>query len=106
MSKTEGKRPDKRNSHRAKISRKLRVRPSDPEVEPFEEFPLSANVSKRGVYFHTELQSYRAGMRLFVTCPFTFATDPMASEYIAEVLRVDNLAEGRSGIAVRLITTI
>jgi hypothetical protein len=106
MPNTEGKRPEKRISHRAKVSRKLRVRPSDPEVEPFEEFPVSVNVSKRGVYFHTELQGYSAGMRLFVTYPFTFVADPMASEYVAEVLRVDPLAEGRFGIAVRLITTI
>ena len=40
------------------------------------------------------------GMRLFVTHPFTFTGDPMKSEYLAEVVRVDHLADSRFGIAV------
>jgi hypothetical protein len=32
-------------------------------------------------------------MRLFVTYPFTFADDPMKSEYLAEVLRADKLGQ-------------
>jgi hypothetical protein len=44
-------------------------------------------------------------MRLFVTYPFTFTGDPMKSEYLAEVVRVEHLADCRFGIAVRLIMT-
>jgi hypothetical protein len=60
---------NKRTSPRAKVSRMLRVRPSDPGGEPFEELPISVNVSKRGIYFHTHLRNYRVGLRLFVTYP-------------------------------------
>jgi hypothetical protein len=102
----ENKRLDNRASRRAKVARKLRVRPSDPDVEHFEEVLVSTNVSKQGIYFQTHLDSYRGGMRLFVTYPFTFENDPMKTEYIAEVLRVEQFPEGKFGIAIRLITTI
>ena len=84
----------------------LRVRPSEGDADPFEELPISTNVSKRGIYFHTNLQNDRVGMRLFVTYPFTFVNDPMKSEYLAEVVRVEQLADGRFGIAIRLLMTI
>jgi hypothetical protein len=102
----ENKRLDDRASRRAKVARKLRVRPSDPDVEHFDEVLVSTNVSKQGIYFQTHLDSYRVGMRLFVTYPFTFENDPMKTEYIAEVLRVEQFPEGKFGIAIRLITTI
>ena len=76
----------------------LRVRPSDPGGEHFEELPVTVNVSKGGLYFHTHLGTYCVGMRLFVTCPFTFGGDPMKSEYLAEVVRVDHLADNRFGL--------
>jgi hypothetical protein len=84
----------------------LRVRPSESSAEDFQELPVTANVSKAGLYFHTHLSAYRVGMRLFVTYPFTFANDPMQSEYLAEVVRVDHLADSRFGIAVRLMMTV
>lgn len=100
------KAPEKRISPRAKVSRMLRVRPSDPGAEHFQELPVTVNVSKGGLYFHTHLSTYRVGMRLFVTYPFTFASDPMKSEYLAEVMRVDQLADSRFGIAVRLMMPV
>lgn len=99
-----GARFEKRLSPRAKVSRMLRVRPS--EGEHFEELPMTANVSKHGIYFHTHLPNYRMGMRLFVTYPFTFTNDPMKSEYLAEVVRVGKLADSRFGIAIRLLSSI
>ena len=95
---------EKRLNPRAKISRMLRVRPSD--GARFEEMPVSTNVSKCGIYFHTHLSYYHKGMRLFVTYPFTFANDPLKSEYLAEVVRVEQLADGRFGVAIRLLMTI
>lgn len=102
----ENKRLDNRTSRRAKVARKLRIRPSDPDIEHFEETLVSTNVSKNGIYFETRLDNYRVGMRLFVTYPFTFENDPMKTEYIAEVLRVEEFPDRKFGIAIRLITTI
>jgi hypothetical protein len=88
------------------MSRMLRVRPSDPDVEHFEELLVSTNESKRGIYFHTHRSDYHQGMRLFITFPFTFAHDPMKCEYLAEVVRVEHLKDDRGGVAVRLLMTV
>ena len=106
MSKTETAHMEKRLNRRAKMSRLLRVRPSDPDDEHFEELPVSTNVSKQGIYFHTHRSDYYKGMRLFITFPFTFAQDPMACEYLAEVVRVDKLTDERFCVAVHLLMTI
>jgi hypothetical protein len=106
MSNTETTQVDKRLSRRAKMSKLLRVRPSGPDDEYFEELPVSTNVSKQGIYFHTHRSDYYKGMRLFITFPFTFAQDPNASEYLAEVVRVEKLTDERVGVAVRLLMTI
>jgi hypothetical protein len=63
-------------------------------------------VSKQGIYFQTRLDSYRVGMRLFVTYPFTFENDPMKTEYLAEVVRIEQLPDNKFGVAVRLMMTI
>jgi hypothetical protein len=99
-------RVENRGSQRVRISRKLRVRPSQSDSEHFEEFPISANVSKTGVYFYTSLQRYRTGMRLFVTYPFTFVNDPMKTEYLAEVVRVEQVSDERFGVAIHFLRTI
>jgi len=97
---------EKRLSRRAKMSQMIRVRPSDPDDAHFEELPVTVNVSRGGLYFHTHRNDYSVGMRLFITCPFTFANDPMKTEYLAEVVRTEQLANNRTGIAVRLLMTI
>jgi PilZ domain-containing protein len=97
---------EKRLARRAKMSKMVRVRPSGPDDEHFEELPITVNVSKHGIYFHTHRTDYRKGMRLFITYPFTFANDPMKTEYLAEVVRVEDLADKRVGVAVRLLMTI
>jgi hypothetical protein len=43
---------------------------------------------------------------LFVTYPFTFANDPMKSEYLAEVVRVEKISNERFGVAIHLLRTI
>jgi hypothetical protein len=91
-----------RRSRRAKIAKPLRVRPSEPRDEHFEDLPISINASKDGIYFHTRRGNYYKGMRVFVTFPFTSPHDPMNCEYVAEVVRVETLANGRFGVALHL----
>jgi len=97
---------EKRRSRRAKIVKPLRVRPSEPRDEHFEDNPVSINASKEGIYFHTRRGNYYKGMRLFVTFPYTSVHDPMNCEYVAEVVRVEKLANGRYGVAVQLKMTM
>jgi len=97
---------EQRRSRRAKIAKPLRVRPSDPRDEHFEDLPVSVNASKEGIYFHTRRSNYYKGMRVFVTFPFTSPHDPMNCEYVAEVVRVENLANNRFGVALHLKMTM
>lgn len=96
----------KRRSRRAKIARPLRVRPSEPRDEHFEDLPISVNASKEGIYFLSRCESYYPGMRVFVTFPYTSPHDPLNCEYVAEVVRVEKLANGKSGVAVHLKMTM
>jgi|SRR5271165_5472563 len=91
-----------RRARRAKLARPLRVRPSEPRDDHFEDLPVSVNASKHGIYFTTKRSSYYKGMRVFVTFPYTSAHDPMNSEYLAEVVRIDTMPNGKFGIAVDL----
>jgi hypothetical protein len=93
---------DKRVSRRAKISRPVRVRPSEPRDDHFEDLPVSVNASKSGIYFTSRLKSYYLGMRVFVTFPYSSPHDPMNCEYVAQVVRVEKLENGKSGVAVHL----
>ncbi len=95
-----------RRSRRAKVAKPVRVRPTEARDEHFEDFPISVNASKHGIYFTTRRSGYHKGMRVFVTFPFTSAHDPMSSEYLAEVKRVEVLAHRRFGIAVHLLMTV
>ena len=98
--------PNKRRSRRAKIAKPLRVRPSEPRDEHFEDMPISVNASKEGIYFHTRRPNYYKGMRVFVTFPFTSAHDPMNCEYVAEVVRVESLPNARFGVSLHLLMTV
>jgi hypothetical protein len=97
---------DKRRSRRAKIVKPLRVRPSEPRDEHFEDLPTSLNASKEGIYFQTRRTTYYKGMRVFVTFPFTSHHDPMNCEYVAEVVRVESLPNNRFGVALHLLMTV
>jgi hypothetical protein len=95
-----------RRGRRAKISKQVRVRPSDPRDDHFEDLSVSANVSKHGIYFVSRRSGYYKGMRVFVTFPFTSTHDPMNCEYLAEVVRVEGLPNSKTGVAVDLKMTL
>jgi len=103
---TEPKFTEHRRTRRAKIVKPLRVRPSEPRDEHFEDLPVSVNASKEGIYFHTRRSNYYKGMRVFVTFPFSSMHDPMNCEYVAEVVRVESLPNGKFGVALHLIMTM
>jgi hypothetical protein len=95
-----------RRSRRAKIARPVRVRPSSPQDEHFEDIPTSVNASREGIYFTTRKTNYYQGMRVFVTFPYSSAHDPMICEYLARIVRVENLPNSKFGIAVELLSTM
>ncbi|MGB7280687.1 MAG: PilZ domain-containing protein [Candidatus Acidiferrum sp.] len=94
---------ERRGSRRCKITQLMRIRPSDPEKEHFDDMRGTLSVSRSGVYFQTSEPSYEIGMRLFVTLPYS--QDPMSlnREYLAEVVRRDPLPTGMFGVGLKIL---
>jgi hypothetical protein len=94
---------ERRASRRCKITQLMRIRPSDPEKDHFDDMRGTISVSRTGVYFHTTEAGYEVGMRLFVTMPYTQGALSTGREYLAEVVRVDSMVNGMTGVGFKLL---
>jgi hypothetical protein len=94
---------ERRSTRRCKITQLMRIRPSDPERDHFEDLRGSMSVSRNGVYFQTSETTYELGMRLFVTMPYTQGAASMSHEYLAEVVRVEPMPNGMIGIGFKIL---
>jgi hypothetical protein len=94
---------ERRGSRRCKITQLMRIRPSDPEKDHFDDIRGTLSVSRSGVFFQTSEAGYEIGMRLFLTLPYS--QDPMSlnREYLAEVVRRDPLPTGMFGIGLKIL---
>ena len=97
---------NRRTRHRAKMAQPVRVRPSEPRGNDFDEVLATINVCRNGIYFPTDRTSYYKEMRLFITFPYNTGHGAINQEYIGRVVRIDNLPDGRLGIAVHLVMTV
>ena len=95
--------PERRGSRRCKINQLMRIRPSDPEKEHFEDLRGSTSVSRSGVSFQTSEKGYELGTRLFVTMPYSRDPAAINREYLAEVVRLDMLPNGLIGVGIKLL---
>lgn len=94
---------ERRGNRRCKITQLMRIRPSDPNLDHFEDLRGSASVSRSGVYFQSSEAGYEVGMRLFVTMPYSRDPATMSREYLAEVVRRDILPTGMFGIGFKIL---
>jgi hypothetical protein len=94
---------ERRGSRRCKITQLMRIRPSDPNKDHFDDMRGSVSVSRSGVFFQSSESGYEVGMRLFVTMPFSQDPASMAREYLAEVVRRDVLPTGMFGIGFKIL---
>jgi hypothetical protein len=94
---------ERRGSRRCKINQLMRIRPSEPERDHFEDLRGSHSVSRSGVYFQTSEKGYEIGMRLFVTMPYSNMPSALNREYLAEVVRLDALPNGLNGVGIKLL---
>jgi hypothetical protein len=94
---------ERRGTRRCKITQLMRIRPSDPNKEHFEDMRGSVSVSRSGVFFQSSEPGYEVGMRLFVTMPYSQDPASMAREYLAEVVRRDALPTGMFGIGIKIL---
>ncbi len=97
------KQTERRGSRRCKITQLMRLRPSDPEKDHFEDIRGSISMSRSGVYFQSSEPGYEIGMRLFVTMPYSKEPTALHREYLAEVVRRDELPNGLMGIGFKIL---
>jgi hypothetical protein len=94
---------ERRGSRRCKITQLMRIRPSDPNKEHFEDMRGSVSVSRSGIFFQSSERGYEVGMRLFLTMPYSQDPASIAREYLAEVVRRDVLPTGMFGIGIKIL---
>jgi hypothetical protein len=102
----EPSRLEKRGKGRLRLGCFIRVRPSVPGSKSVSEVLKTLNVSRNGLYFGTISNFYFKGMRLFVTYPYSSTAGALNRDYVAEVMRVDQLPNGHYGVAIRLLSTL
>ncbi len=90
---------ERRGERRVKVDRLVYVRPADADSGYFEEVRSMRDLSRSGFYFTTERNFYRPGTQVNVVPAF----GTLNLEYLGEVVRVEKLAEGEFGVAVRLL---
>jgi len=97
--------PERRRRTRLKLSQVVRVRPSDAHLH-FDEILPTLNTTRDSVYFASKNVSYKEGMRVFITYPYSDSVGSINRESLGRVVRVDDLGEGRRGIAVEILMPI
>jgi hypothetical protein len=95
-----------RRSRRINLGQPVRLIPSLPRGEFFEETGTTSNVSREGFYFFTKREHYQEGMRLLVTLPYHSPRDRRDCDYLGQVVRVELLDDGQRGVAVQLLSTV
>jgi len=96
---TEEERGERRGHNRSHLSLPIRVR-ANSRGWKVEEFNKTANVARGGVYFSTR-HTYMEDMHILVTYPYSDNHDAINCDYPAEVVRLDKLENGRTGVALR-----
>src|ERR1700687_5783499 len=94
---------ERRASRRCKFTQLMRIRPSDPQRQHFDDMRGTISVSRTGVYFQTSESGYEGGMRLLLIMPYSQDPGSTNREYLAEVVRTDSLPNGLTGIGVKLL---
>jgi len=95
--------PERRGARRCRITQLMRIRPSDPEKDHFEDLRGSMSVSRGGVYFQTSEKCYEIGLRLFVLMPYFGVPASTRRECLAEVVRMDPRPNGLTGVGIKIL---
>jgi hypothetical protein len=94
---------ERRRKGRLKLPRVVRVRPSEPGLNEFDEILPTLNASMDSVYFVSKNRRYKKGLRVFITYPYSDSPGSINQESLGKVVRVDELDHGRRGIAVQIL---
>jgi hypothetical protein len=97
---------EKRLRFRTKLPWLARVRSSVPVESDCDEVIATSNSCREGCYFATAARRFFPHSRLFVTFPYSAEPGALNRDYLAEIVRVDSLPGGRTGIAVHFLSPI
>jgi hypothetical protein len=78
----------------------IRVRSADFADDQVDEVRATSNLSRGGLYFSSQWSCYHRGMKVLLTIPCGDFIADAGLEERGEVVRVDHLKDGRSGVAV------
>jgi hypothetical protein len=97
---------ERRTKTRTRIPRMIRVRPSEPTAEDFDEILPTLNASRNSVYFVPQNGIFKPKMRVFITYPYASDAGAINQEFLGAVTRVDVLPGNKQGVAVHLLMPI
>jgi hypothetical protein len=100
------KKGERRDNRRVKLAQAALIRPSGYHENDFSEVLTTVDICRNGIYVRTERTDYKVGMRLFVTTPYSDDPTALRVDYLARVVRVDELGENLLGIAIHLLSVI
>lgn len=100
------RREERRKKGRLRVTQMVRVRPSEPHLQDFDEILPTQNSAIDSFYFISKNRRYKTGMRVFVTHPYSEGPGSLNREYLGKVVRTDDLDHGRRGVAVQLLMPI
>jgi hypothetical protein len=95
----EVERGERRGYDRSQLSLPIRVRANAPGWK-VDEFNKTTNVARGGIYFTTR-HTYLEDMTVLVTYPYSDAPGALNRDYPADIVRLDKLENGRTGVALR-----
>jgi PilZ domain len=92
-----------RRFRRVECSLPVQVRQTGESASEVRDVCITQNISRDGLYFKSGLPSYREGMRLTISfLRHSGLFDPHAN-YTGQIVRVDRIEDGVTGVAVRLV---
>jgi hypothetical protein len=92
-----------RRFRRVECSLPIQVRQTGESASEVRDVCITQNISRDGLYFKSALPTYREGMRLKINfLRHSGHFDPHAN-YTGQIVRVDRIEEGVTGVAVRLV---
>jgi hypothetical protein len=91
-----------RHHSRVKCSEPVRIRSAEDSSNHFDDVCITQNISRDGLYFTSEHSAYREGMRLVINFLYHLAFSAPHTDYLGQVVRVDESKDGGVGVAVKL----
>jgi hypothetical protein len=98
-------REERRRARRSKVTLRAHLQPYNQTAHIPEEIRPTVNVSRDGLYFTTNRETYDVHLHLYVACPYSGPPSDRERE-VGRVVRVDSLPDGQWGVAVLFVRSM